>query len=196
MLILPFDTETTGKPIWKDRSGDKDQPHMVQLATILCDGKTGEVVETYEAIVKPDGWIIPQETIDIHGITNEQAMDEGVSELEALEGFLALYDRCGLRVAHNTTFDNRIIRIALKRYLPDLIPDEVWKDRDLYFCTLMKAKKIMGGKKGHTLEEAYNYFTGNELEGAHSAMPDARACMEIYFAMKKLEEITEEAPVF
>ncbi len=95
-----------------------------------------------------------------------------------------VFDQCSLRVAHNTTFDNRIIRIALKRYMPDLIPDEVWKNRDLYYCTLFNSKKIMGGRSGHTLAEALLHFTGKTLENAHSALPDARACMDIYFSIK------------
>lgn len=115
-------------------------------------------------------------------------MDEGIPEAEALERFMGLYAKCHLRVAHNTTFDNRIIRIALKRHMPDLIPDDVWKDKSTYFCTLMKARKIMGGSKGHTLAEVYSHFTGKELKDAHTAMADAKACMKIYFKMKDMEE--------
>ena len=185
-MILPFDTETTGIPNWKIPSESEEQPHIVQLAAILCDGDTGDISEELDVIVKPDGWVIPDEAAEIHGITTEKAMDEGIPEAEALERFMALYGKCGLRVAHNTTFDNRIIRIALKRYTPDLIPDEVWKDKESYYCTLMNARKIMGGKSGHTLAEAYAHFTGKELENAHTAMADARACMEIYFAMKSI----------
>jgi len=191
MLILVFDTETTGLPNWKVPSENEDQPHMVQIAAILCDSETREIEDSFEAIIKPEGWVIPEDTIEVHGITNEHAMDAGISEAKALRGFIDLYDGCDLRVAHNTTFDNRIIRIALKRYMPDLISDDVWKDKESYFCTLMKARKIMGGKKGHTLEEAYKYFTGKELENAHQAMPDAMACMEIYFAMQDLEKLTQ-----
>lgn len=182
--ILGWDTETNGLPVWKERSEHESQPHLVQMAAILCDEETGEVVEGMDVIIKPDGWIIPEETIEVHGITEDIAEAKGIPEQEALQMFIDLYRKCGLRVAHNTTFDNRLIRIALKRYLPDLIPDEEWKDKDNYFCTLMKSRKIMGGKSGHTLGEAYKYFTGNDLDGAHNAMVDTKACLEIYFAMK------------
>jgi DNA polymerase-3 subunit epsilon len=182
--ILVWDVESTGLPVWKEPSEHESQPHMVQLGAALCDEETGEVAEELGVIIKPDGWIIPEETTEIHGITEEIAAAQGIPEQEALQMFIDLYRKCGLRVAHNTTFDNRLIRIALKRYMPDLIPDEEWKNRDLYFCTLMKSRNIMGGKSGHTLPEAYKFFTGKELEGAHNAMVDTKACMEIYFAIK------------
>lgn len=181
--ILFFDTETTGIPDWKIPSDDPTQPHIVQLAALLCDSESQEVLESMDVIVAPNGWVIPDETIELHGITNERAAEEGIDEKDALYMFLSLYEQCDLRVAHNTTFDNRIIRIALKRYLPDVISDEEWKDKDRYYCTLMNARKIMGGNSGHKLEEVYKHFIGERLVGAHSAMNDTRACREIYFAM-------------
>ncbi len=181
--ILVFDTETTGIPFWKERSGLKKQPHMVQLAAILCDEETRDEAGRMDVIIKPDGWVIPQETIDIHGITNEQAMDEGIPEVEALQMFFKLWYQCDLRIAHNTTFDNRIIRIALKRYLPDLISDELWKNRDLYYCTKANSMRVFKRKDGH-LADFYKLFTGKDLENAHNAMADVQACMEIYFAIQ------------
>lgn len=188
VFLLPFDTESTGIPYWKERSDFKKQPHIVQLAALLVDENTRDIVDSMDVIVKPDGWEISQETIDIHGITMEKAMDVGIPEVEALEMFLELWKRCHLRIAHNTTFDNRMIRIALKRYMPDFMPDEVWKDRELYYCTLNNAKKIMGGKSGHTLDKAYKYFTGKDLEGAHNAMVDVKACMAVYFGIQDLDK--------
>lgn len=186
-LILPFDTETTGLPDWKSPSESENQPHLTQLAAILVDDETGFIARQFEVIIKPNGWVIPDECAELNGITTEKAMDVGIPEIEALQMFLDFYDQCDLRIAHNTTFDNRIIRIALKRYMPDLITDDAWKDKETYFCTWQRAKKIMGGKSGHKLEEAYKHFTGKELIGAHTALADARACMEIYLRMKELE---------
>jgi DNA polymerase-3 subunit epsilon len=181
--ILFFDTETTGIPDWKKPSHFKTQPHIVQLAVILSD-ENRETIGELNVIVRPDGWTIPQETTDVHGITNEQAMDEGFAEIDALQMFIDLYQQCGLRVAHNTTFDNRIIRIALLRYMRGLIEDDEWKDRDLYYCTLMNSKKIMGGKSGHTLPEALKHFTGEELVDAHSAMGDTIGCQKLYYGIQ------------
>lgn len=184
--VLIGDTETTGMPDWPARSGEPHQPHMVQLAAVVCDADTKKPIESMDVIIRPDGWEIPPDMTEIHGITTEHALDVGIPERLALEMFMDLLRPCYLRVFHNTTFDNRIIRIALKRYFPDLIPDEVWKDKAMYYCTLQHAKKIMGGKSGHTLGECYKHFIGVQMKGAHTAMGDTLACMELYFVLKRI----------
>jgi hypothetical protein len=87
-LILGFDAETNGIPIWKEPSDSENQPHIVQLAAILVDEDTREEVDSMDVIVKPDGWEISQEMTDIHGISMEQAMDVGIPEPEALQMYL------------------------------------------------------------------------------------------------------------
>ncbi|WP_299202484.1 3'-5' exonuclease [uncultured Amphritea sp.] len=181
--ILFFDTETTGLPNWKEPSDSECQPHAVQIGAVLADEDTREIIEVLDVIIKPDGWTIPEEVSDIHGITTEIALEKGIPEADALQKFMSLYSKANLRVAHNTTFDNRIIRIGLKRFLPDLVSDEEWKDRERYYCTLMNARKQMGGKSGHTLTECYAHYTGKELQDAHAALADAKACMEVYWAI-------------
>ena len=179
--IIIFDTETTGIPNWKTPSGGDDQPHIVSLAALMVEEQTKEVIQTLNLIVKPDGWEIPQETIDVHGITNELAAEVGVPEEAALNIFLNLWNG-RKRIAYNTTFDNRIIRIATKRYKNEQVIVN-WKDGQ-YECAMIGSKKVMGGKNPK-LEAAYKYFMGTELEGAHDALVDTKACMDVYFAMKE-----------
>ena len=185
--ILFFDTETTGLPLWKEPSDHPDQPHMVQLSALLVDADTRELIQLMDVIIKPDGWVIPEETIAIHGITNERALAEGIPEAEALDMFLAMYANAKFRVAHNTTFDNRIIRIAMKRYRPDAVSDEQWKDAALYHCTMTAHTKKHGGK-WPKLTELYLHYFGREMEGAHTALADAKGCMEVYFAALDAEK--------
>ena len=178
--IIIFDTETTGLPNWKEPSGDKVQPHIVQLAALQVDTESRKIIQSMDLIVKPDGWEIPQETIDVHGITNEQALNVGLPEKEVLNMFIQLWDG-NKRVAYNTTFDNRIIRIATKRYSDEHVIDN-WKGGD-YECAMIASRKIMGGKNPK-LTDAYKHFTGEDLEDAHSAMADSLACMMVYFAIE------------
>lgn len=181
-LTNVFDTETTGLPDWKNPSEAGHQPHIVEIASLLCDA-AGNVIDRYQAIVRPAGWEITPENAAIHGITHEQAMDEGIPEVEALDGFLALQARASIRAAHNATFDDRIIRIAMSRYHSKELADS-FKDNSEKFCTCSKSREAVGLGKLPTLAEAYKHFTGEDLVEAHRAMPDAKACARVYFALQ------------
>lgn len=194
--IYFFDTETTGLPLFKEPSEDPRQPHIVDICAILYS-RDGELVDSFEAIVRPNGWDIPEEVAAIHGITYEMAMDLGIPEAEALDGFIAIHERAILRVAHNCSFDDRILRIALMRYRGEEAAD-AFKAQQSY-CTALSAKPVCqlpptermkqtsfrNQFKTPNLAEALAYLTGEELEGAHRARVDTEACAKIYFALQK-----------
>lgn len=178
--LVFFDTETTGIPVWNEPSGGDNQPHIVQLAAALVDPSSREVKDLIDLIVAPDGWEIPDSVAEIHGITAEIATEKGVPEAEALETFLNFWGG-RKRIAFNTTFDNRIIRIATKRYSSAETVDH-WKAGE-YECAMIGSQRVIGGKYPK-LAEAYQYFTSKTLEGAHSALVDVMATIELYFMMK------------
>jgi len=196
-----FDTETIGIPNWKIPSEDESQPHMTQLAAILANLDTKEIIQTIDLTIQTDGqWEIPQVCVDLNGVSNEYADAVGIPEPLALNVFLAMWRRANKRIAHNTTFDNRIIRIATKRYQTIDVQDE-WHEGE-YSCTGLLSKPIMKmGKRGKygykmpKLSEAYEHFTGKELENAHTAMADTKACMDVYFKIKELDQSGEEIPL-
>lgn len=119
-LVLFYDSETTGFPLFKEPSDDPRQPHLVQLGAILVDVDTREELEVVDLIIRPADWTIPDEAAAVHGITTERALAEGVPEAEALQELLRLWGAGEttpvLRVAHNEQFDARIIRIGMKRF--------------------------------------------------------------------------------
>jgi len=198
MKAVFSDTETTGLPLFSEPSEDPRQPHLVQLAALLVELETREVLETIDFTIKPDGWEIPDDVAKIHGITTEIAMQTGIPEADALDAFLKMWAGQP-RVAHNEQFDARIIRIAMMRY-PQVCgwtsPD-AWKMAPAQ-CTQRLATPILklpptermkatgfGGKhKTANLREAYQFFMGRELVGAHSAIGDARGCMDVYHAIR------------
>lgn len=185
-LIIVFDTETTGMVDWKNPSEAGHQPHIVEIAAILHNAE-GAVIDSYKAIVRPNGWTSTEEALAKHGITHEFAMDVGIPETEALEGFLALHSRAGIRAAHNATFDDRIIRIAMSRYMGKEQAD-AFKEASQKFCTCYESRAAcdLPKKKLPTLAEAYKHFFNEDLVEAHRAMPDAQACARIYFALQGL----------
>lgn len=198
-LKLFFDTETTGLPLFKEPSEHPGQPHIVQLAAALVDMDTREEIASMDVIVRPDGWVIPDEVAAVHGITTEHAAAVGVPESLALSMFLELWAGRP-RIAHNEQFDARIIRIAQHR-AGELEQDLVrWKDGATE-CTarlatpIVKcpptAKMLAAGRthyKTANLAEAVQFFTGKPLENAHSAMADVRGCMAVYFGIQDMRD--------
>jgi DNA polymerase III epsilon subunit-like protein len=194
MRLNVFDTETTGLPLFRQPSEHPEQPHLVEIAALLHDAD-GTLVDSFDAIIKPDGWKISEEVSKIHGITHEMAMDTGIPEREAVERYLALHDRAQLSVAHNHQFDARILRIALMRYFPERAEGYAAAPA---FCTCEAAKPVMKlpptpkmvragfrSYKTPNLTEAVHFYLGEYYEGAHRARNDAEACARIYFAMQR-----------
>lgn len=193
-LHLFYDNETSGLPLWGQPSEHPEQPHIVQIAALLVDLDTCRTVAGIDLIVKPDGWRISEETTAIHGITNEYAEAVGVPEEVAINALLSLWQGRP-RVAHSESFDARIVRIALKRFGQDELADQ-WKD-SVAICTGQMSREFckLPKNKMPKLAEAYMHFFGVELRCAHSAMADASACRDIFFAMrsKAPQPIREQA---
>lgn len=206
--ILFFDTETSGLPLWSMPSEHPDQPRVTQLAAELCIEETGETVGLMNMIIRPDGWEIPHELQVLTGITMELANSVGVEAKTAINTFMALWMVADLRCAHNESFDMRMLRIEIMRhafYSGEFVPNgdadnipfaDYWKQAPA-FCTQSSSVSILNlpptdkmlaarrkGPKSPNLGEAYEFFTGKKLEGAHNAMVDVAACKAIYFGIK------------
>lgn len=189
--ILFYDTETTGLPDWQAPSGAEHQPHLVQLAAILVDADTRKEIASIDFIVNAEVEI-PEDVSAIHGITTEIAK-QGFYESFVVNLFFDLWEGFPVsRVAHNKVFDQRIMRIAAKRHCHESV-SESWADKDSHHCTMRMYQKKFGGKQAK-LVDAYKHATGKELENAHSAMADTRACMAVYFWLLDLEKETAEEP--
>ena len=197
-LALFYDTETTGFPVWKEPSDSPEQPYIVQLAALLVDLDTGHTVQSMNMIVQPDGWDIPDDVAEIHGITTEDAAAVGIPEPVVIRAFMEIWGN-RMRVAHNQSFDARIVRIATKRYLDDA-EIEAWKAGESE-CTGLLAKPIMQmppkgrfGWKMPKLSEAYEHFVGEPMPAgsAHTAMGDTEACLAVYRAIREIAEDEEE----
>jgi DNA polymerase-3 subunit epsilon len=84
-IYLFFDTETTGLPQdWKAPVSDTNNwPRIVQIAWVLSSQDDGQL-ESKDFIIKPEGFTIPKESSDVHGISTEQAYEEGKDLLDVL----------------------------------------------------------------------------------------------------------------
>lgn len=199
MPFLFFDTETTGLPLWREPSDDPRQPYIIQLAAILQDDD-GQVIKTLDALIKPEGWEIPEQITSITKITMDMVQDAGRPLAEVLSEFVEMANGADI-VAHNAQFDMRMLRIALMRlgghdaFLSALkekqIPIHCTADMatpivNLPPTTKMKAAGFKKPKRCK-LEEAVRFFFDEPLDGAHNALVDVEACARIFWHMKAME---------
>lgn len=120
MRILVFDTETTGLPQTKIISPCtlEQWPHIVQFSYIIYDTILNNIVETKDYIIKlPKNTLIPEESSNIHGITNEMSLKKGVSINEVLSEFFCYLRDVDLLVGHNIEFDINIVKVELLRII-------------------------------------------------------------------------------
>lgn len=191
MRILFYDTESSGMPLWSEPSSDPRQPHILQIAAALVDSETRKIEAEMNLLVRPQGWEIDPEALAVHGITHDHATRFGISEGCAIAHLLDLWGVADKRVGHVENFDARMARIAIKRYgyfnaSADVLADS-WKSAPAE-CTSQMTEYLnpalgRGHGRGPKLTEAYRYFFGRELEDAHTASADMRACMAVYFAV-------------
>lgn len=184
-MKLFFDTETTGKANMKAGPSDPSHPHIVQLAALLTEDD-GLERAGINFVIKPDGYEIPKEASDIHGITTEIATACGVPLFSALSAFNNLCCCADMLVAHNIDFDLLVSKAAFWR-----INKAARITTMDVFCTMKASTKLCRlpgpyGYKWPKLSEAYLHFTGTELVGAHDALADVRACARVFFAIRQL----------
>jgi DNA polymerase-3 subunit epsilon len=189
MIILGFDTETTGLPVWSTPSDDSRQPHLIQLAAILYDD-AGRRIDHISTIVKPGaGARMEPEAFAAHGISLAMAEAEGMDCLKVLDRFHEMASVATLIVGHNISFDVRIMRIAFARHR-----GFKWEAPCPTFCTMKRSSSIVNlpptermvraGRnwpKPPKLIECMKHFFDEGLDGAHDALVDVEACMRVYF---------------
>ena len=120
MRVLVFDTETTGLPKSKIINPDMLNlwPHIVQFSYVIYDTDLNDIVESKDTIVKvKDGITIPEDSIKIHGITNESSHKNGINIEFILNEFFYHLRTVDLLVGHNISFDINMIKVELLRFI-------------------------------------------------------------------------------
>lgn len=189
-MYLFFDTETTGLPDnWNaPASNFNNWPRMVQLAYLLYD-TDGQLIESKNFIIKPNGYTIPSDSSRIHGISTQRAMTDGIEIDIVLADFQTMLSKATYLVAHNMEFDEKIIGAEFYR-LKNNDP-LVSKSK---FCT-MKSRSIIsyceipsgryGSYKWPKLSELHYKLFGTNFEDAHNASIDIQATAKCFFALRK-----------
>lgn len=185
-MFLIFDTETTGLPKdYKRPVTDSDNwPRLVQLAWQLHDAD-GKLLSAQNFIVKPEDFTIPYNSVQIHGITTERALEDGHPLAEVLSAFETDRARAKYAVGHNVEFDVNVVGAENHR-LGEAIPlvemEQLdTKDLSTEFCAIPGGR---GGKfKWPRLDELHNKLFGKSFADAHDAAYDVDATGRCFFAL-------------
>ena len=159
--LVFFDLETTGTDPREDR--------VVEFAAVKLhpDGRQ----DTLRTRVNPKE-PIPRESSRIHGITDEDVRDAPTFGECAAE-ILAFIDGCDLAGFNAGRFDVPLFRAELERIGSKLSLDGVH---------VVDPQVIFFKKEPRDLSAAVRFYCGRELEGAHGALPDAIAAMDVVLA--------------
>ena len=120
MRFLIFDTETTGLPNTKILNPDTLHlwPHIVQFSYVIYDDIQNDIVQSKDYIIKMDNTvIISEESINIHGITNELSQLKGITIQHVLNVFFSDLKTVDILVGHNVSFDINMVKIELLRII-------------------------------------------------------------------------------
>ena len=189
-MYLFFDTETTGLPLdWKAPvTNVNNWPRLVQLAYLQFDDD-GNELSSGDFIIKPEGFEIPDEVSKIHGITNAKALKHGYSLIFVLEIFNSLISESDILVAHNMSFDEKIIgaefiRCGMKSNL-------LQKKR---ICTMKSSTDFVAipGKYGFKfpqLSELHYKLFNTGFDEAHNASVDINATAKCFWELRRLGKI-------
>ncbi len=184
-LYIVVDTETTGLHDFSKPADADGQPRMASFA-ILTMADDLSIADEFHALIKPDGWEMNAQAAAIHGLTQEKLLAEGIPVAEALAKYNASLDAGRVVIGYNVSYDLKVLRGELRRAgLPDRFETTSSVDCMRPLTDICKIPKAKGnGYKLPKLKEAYASLFKKELEGAHGALADARACAEIFKEMQ------------
>jgi len=184
---LFFDTETTGLPRnWRAPVTDLNNwPRMIQLAYLLYDSK-GVRITGGNSIIRPEGFTIPVEASRIHGITTERAISEGKNIIKVLSEFQELIEEAECIVAHNMSFDEKIVG---SEFLRNGMANSIPSKRKI--CTMQSTTDFCAltgpyGYKWPKLNELHLKLFGTGFEDAHNAASDIDATAKCFWELKRI----------
>jgi len=178
-MYLIFDTETTGLPKkWNAPITDVDNwPRCVQIAWQLHN-EMGELVEHNDYLIQPDGFNIPYDAEQIHGISSQLAKNKGIPLDDVLGYFNEALNKAKFVVGQNVNFDLNIMGCEYHRMN---VATELNKMPVLDTCSEDTALlcQIPGGRYGKfklpTLTELHQKLFNEPFAEAHNATADVEA---------------------
>lgn len=170
--VVFFDLETTGTNIANDR--------IVEISMVKLH-PDGHVTEKTRRI-NPE-MPIPAEATAIHHITDDDVAGEPTFRQVANSLAQQIFG-CDIAGFNSNRFDIPLLDAEFER---------AGIDFDFDKARFIDVQTIYHKKEPRTLVAAYRYYCGKELEGAHGALADTRATMEVLLAqLEKYDDVPVE----
>lgn len=176
--LIALDTETTGLDA---ANGDR----IIEIGCVALDGRivTHKPEDTLQLYVNPER-DVPDEAVEIHGITNEFLADKPTF-VEVADRFLD-FVRGSTLVIHNAAFDTGFLDMELGRIGRGKLSD---------YCkivdTVKLAKQLLPGR-AVSLDSLCRYYEiDNSSRTFHGALLDAELLAEVYVALTRGQDVLE-----
>ena len=170
--LIFFDLETTGTNILRDRIVE------ISIIKLMPDGQKYEKTRRLNPEMP-----IPTEATAIHHITDEMVANEPTFR-EIAPGLLASISGCDIAGFNSNRFDIPLLDAEFER---------AGIDFDLSKARFIDVQTIFHKKEPRTLVAAYKYYCNADLVGAHGALADTRATMEVLLAqLERYDDLPTE----
>ena len=213
MLILCFDTETTGLPQGRHISIYETEkwPHIVQLSFMVYDTEKKEVVQEYDEIIKiAENVELTPKSVEIHGITRDVIEKRGIPIEKALYAFKCALRTSDCSIGHNLSFDKRLLIVeSIRNKGFDANDNSVVQFRfNKEFCTMLNSVDVckikMFRKDGSgsfyykypTLLELHEHLFQTKPHNAHDSKVDVIVCLRCYCKLALNYDLSRESRHF
>ncbi len=172
--VVVFDTETTGCTSY-------DEICQIAAVEYVCGARAC----TFARYICPTCEMNPFAEM-VHGLSMDFLSEHGLAPEEAMREFFAFVGEDVLLVAHNATFDMRMVRQECRKF------DLTFAPRGLETCdTLALSRRLRPDLPSHKLSYLIGAL-GIDGVNSHDALDDALACAGVFFAFVG-QEIAEPA---
>ena len=177
MIIVAFDTETTGLDVQKE--------HIIQLSLVKFDTDNWQPIDQRDWYILPEGaFTIPAEAEAVHHISKAFLQEHGVSLRSIYDDLIAFTNGCDILSYNGNGYDAPILYYNLKRLgLSFAFDGRTWYDA-LTLERIHTAGMVdeNGERLHNNLTAAYTRYYGHPFEGAHNSLDDVMATIEVFKA--------------
>jgi len=185
-MYLFIDTETSNFP---------PRARVLQLAMLLTDEEGNSMAEHCSLIRLDEGVTVSEGAQAVHGFSAELCNKYGISASGAYNLFTGFANLATCIIAHNAKFDMQMMEIEASAAVKPIPAKRIvcTMEAATPICKIPPTEKMLAAGRTHykapNLKEALSVLCGRELEGAHHAMVDVKACRDVFFALKAMGEI-------